>query len=220
MTVNTFHRRNWNLAQFGITIEQYDKMLAAQDGVCAICAGECGSGRRLAVDHDHGTGRVRALLCVRCNRQLGLFEAFRDRATAYLAEYGNGNPLLNGEGAHAPRRTPYNVRRNGNARLSQQEADEVRRRYAAGGVTQRALAAEYGVSQNTIGCIVRIERWASRENRVQALLRTARKLSTADVAAVRERHGNGESIKAIARSLRVSHSTISYIVNGKTWRNN
>lgn len=45
---------------------QYDKMLAAQGGKCAICKRPPKS-RRLAVDHDHKTGKVRGLLCFRCN---------------------------------------------------------------------------------------------------------------------------------------------------------
>ena len=44
-------------------------MLAAQRGVCAIC-GRPPKTRRLAVDHNHKTGRVRGLLCPWCNRSL------------------------------------------------------------------------------------------------------------------------------------------------------
>jgi len=63
-------RKN-NLAKFGITPEEYDGLLAAQAGVCAICGGDNGS-KRLAVDHDHDTGVIRGLLCNQCNRGLGL----------------------------------------------------------------------------------------------------------------------------------------------------
>jgi hypothetical protein len=52
---------------FGITVEQYDRMLRAQDGKCALCRRPPKS-IRLAVDHDHRTGRVRGLLCFRCNK--------------------------------------------------------------------------------------------------------------------------------------------------------
>jgi hypothetical protein len=74
----------------GMTIEQFDKMLAAQGGVCAICAGEPSMAnsrdRCLHVDHDHATGKIRGLLCNRCNRALGLF---RDNAAvlSVAAEY-------------------------------------------------------------------------------------------------------------------------------------
>ena len=57
--------------KFGITLEQFDEMLEAQGGVCAICGSTPYNGYRLAVDHDHDTGRVRGLLCASCNRGLG-----------------------------------------------------------------------------------------------------------------------------------------------------
>lgn len=91
--------REWNAAhpeqaaehhyksRYGITWAEYDAMLSAQGGVCAICLEVCPTGQRLCVDHDHETGAVRSLLCRRCNQGLG---AFRDRpdlldtAAAYL----------------------------------------------------------------------------------------------------------------------------------------
>lgn len=59
---------------YGITQPEYDAMLTAQGGRCAICHEEP-NGRQLGVDHDHATGRVRGLLCSRCNMGLG---AYRD----------------------------------------------------------------------------------------------------------------------------------------------
>lgn len=56
-------------AQLGVSIEEYDRMLAAQGGGCAICHNPP-KNRRLHVDHDHKTGKVRGLLCFRCNRAL------------------------------------------------------------------------------------------------------------------------------------------------------
>jgi hypothetical protein len=56
---------------FGLTIEEYDEMLTAQGGACAICKGVEKSGKRLAVDHCHETGRVRGLLCTNCNNAIG-----------------------------------------------------------------------------------------------------------------------------------------------------
>jgi hypothetical protein len=59
----------------GIDPAEYDRMLAAQSGVCAICASDKPGGRwsYFNVDHCHATGRVRGLLCSPCNRALGFF---------------------------------------------------------------------------------------------------------------------------------------------------
>ena len=46
---------------------EYDRLLARQGGVCLIC-GRPPQTRRLHVDHDHKTGRIRGLLCMPCNR--------------------------------------------------------------------------------------------------------------------------------------------------------
>lgn len=62
-------RKPQRRAQLGVTLEQYDTLLAAQGGGCAIC-GNPPKTRRLATDHDHATGKVRGLLCHRCNRAL------------------------------------------------------------------------------------------------------------------------------------------------------
>jgi hypothetical protein len=55
--------------QLGVTDADYDRMLNEQGGGCAIC-GNPPKSRRLHVDHDHKTGKVRGLLCFRCNRAL------------------------------------------------------------------------------------------------------------------------------------------------------
>ncbi len=61
--------RSSNLKRtFGISIEEYDKLLDYQGGVCAMCKQPCKSGKRLAVDHDHNTGAIRSLLCMKCNK--------------------------------------------------------------------------------------------------------------------------------------------------------
>lgn len=59
--------------RYGITVEEYDHLFAIQGGVCAICKKPCPSGKRLAVDHDHLTKRIRGLLCRSCNLGLGHF---------------------------------------------------------------------------------------------------------------------------------------------------
>ena len=56
---------------YGITLDQYEEMLAAQDYKCAVCGGNSKWGK-LSVDHNHNTGKVRGLLCEKCNRAIGL----------------------------------------------------------------------------------------------------------------------------------------------------
>jgi hypothetical protein len=80
---------------YGITAEQFDKMVADQGGVCAICTRAFPDDRAPAVDHDHSCcpgkkscGRcLRKLLCGSCNRGIGLFSDDPARllaAAAYL----------------------------------------------------------------------------------------------------------------------------------------
>lgn len=77
----------------GISVEQYDRMLADQGGVCAICKQPERRRTRwgtdttlLPVDHDHKTGVIRGLLCHACNKGVGLFKDDPNRLTA-AAEY-------------------------------------------------------------------------------------------------------------------------------------
>ena len=56
--------------QYGITREEFDEMVAAQDNSCAICDVEMDPPH---VDHCHKTGSVRGLLCKHCNLGLGHF---------------------------------------------------------------------------------------------------------------------------------------------------
>lgn len=56
---------------FGITPQQYNEMLKQQNGGCAICGEINKNGRRLSIDHDHETGKIRGLLCNKCNSVLG-----------------------------------------------------------------------------------------------------------------------------------------------------
>lgn len=62
------------LTKFGLTLADYDSMLAAQGGGCACCGRRINkSGRRLGVDHNHETGVVRGILCHHCNAGIGHF---------------------------------------------------------------------------------------------------------------------------------------------------
>jgi len=76
-------------SKYGLTVEQ----LAALGSSCSICErplrliGERNAKDLLHVDHSHRTGRVRGVLCGRCNIGIGYFDdnaARLDRASAYL----------------------------------------------------------------------------------------------------------------------------------------
>ncbi len=73
---------------FGITLFDYNEILKKQNNCCYICYKHKNEfNKRLAVDHDHKTGEVRGLLCMRCNSSLGGFEDnvdFLKRAIEYL----------------------------------------------------------------------------------------------------------------------------------------
>lgn len=79
--------RNFTLKRlYGITHDDYDALLAAQGGVCAVCKRgpeTCVQGT-IPVDHDHETGLVRGLLCDRCNRALGLLKDSVENVAALL----------------------------------------------------------------------------------------------------------------------------------------
>ena len=77
---------------YGITIEDYDQMYAEQDGKCAICSEPRSSRGKtcLHVDHDHDTGKVRALLCIQCNVGIGMLKTdpqILELARNYLIEH-------------------------------------------------------------------------------------------------------------------------------------
>lgn len=70
-SANREKRHAQNIKQFGITPEQYSNLYVSQKTVCAICL-KPSFKKKLAVDHDHKTGKVRGLLCDLCNRGIGM----------------------------------------------------------------------------------------------------------------------------------------------------
>lgn len=108
--------------RFGLSPEQYDTMLATQNGRCALCSsqdhgrsgksGRHDGSRKWAsnnwnVDHCHKTGTVRGLLCHKCNVRLGAYEFLMDqigaeKVSAYLARAQRGQFNV----PHAPQSPP------------------------------------------------------------------------------------------------------------------
>jgi hypothetical protein len=95
------NRENWNknkhkhieqranshlINTYGITLNQYQNILDRQNGVCAICQ-QKSEKIKLAVDHDHNTGKIRGLLCRDCNQAIGLLKdnvVLLEKAKEYL----------------------------------------------------------------------------------------------------------------------------------------
>ena len=75
------------LKRYGVSLEEYNRMLERANGVCELCGMEPDT-HRLAIDHDHVSGKVRGLLCAICNAKLTIFESveFREKALRYLEE--------------------------------------------------------------------------------------------------------------------------------------
>ncbi len=85
--------RKYNLKKcYGITLEDYERLLAAQGGVCAICGAPSPGPKEtnFHVDHDHVTGRLRGLLCECCNIGIGYFDSpdHLGKAADYLRRKG------------------------------------------------------------------------------------------------------------------------------------
>lgn len=77
---------------YGITLEEYYELIDFQGGGCAICGKALEkNGRRLSIDHDHQTGRVRGVLCSPCNQGLGQFKD-NVESLEMAIEYLKSNP--------------------------------------------------------------------------------------------------------------------------------
>lgn len=87
-------RKRWNLKNMhNLSITIFNKMLEEQEGVCAICGKTQIGDRALCVDHDHATGKIRALLCTKCNAGLGNFNddtVLLSKAIDYLNKHTLG----------------------------------------------------------------------------------------------------------------------------------
>lgn len=74
---------------YGITLEDFNRMLKEQNNLCAICDKGPQGKRPLVVDHNHATDRVRQLLCYGCNRALHVLEnkELYEKAMKYLKKH-------------------------------------------------------------------------------------------------------------------------------------
>lgn len=90
--------REWCLKKkYGLTLEAWDAMFAAQGSSCAVCAATTpGSKNGWHTDHSHATGRVRAILCAPCNKALGDAKECPERLRK-LAEYAEHHAVVDAD---------------------------------------------------------------------------------------------------------------------------
>lgn len=82
------YQKEWNLKfHYGLSVQKFNDMVKEQNGKCLICNEE----KRLCIDHDHKTGKVRGLICHRCNTLLVVFDnrGLFNRMIKYMEGYKN-----------------------------------------------------------------------------------------------------------------------------------
>jgi hypothetical protein len=99
--------RKAKLRKYDLAPDEFDKMLSAQNGRCAVCRRTIEEEKQLQIDHNHTTNKVRGLLCGKCNRGLGLFGEdlnLLSKAVEYLLHWkelhseAKTNPPINSTG--------------------------------------------------------------------------------------------------------------------------
>lgn len=96
------NRKKWNakargyylksrLKNYGMGLSEYDHLLNLQNGKCAICGRNkpINGHKRFCLDHDHRTGKLRGLLCIKCNLGMGNFDDNPEIIKAALAYLTN-----------------------------------------------------------------------------------------------------------------------------------
>ena len=96
-----YHRKNNLRQRYGLSYDDFQSILHAQNYCCAICEVEISHGleyrtnRSVAVDHNHDTGEVRGILCSKCNLMLGHARESTEilyKSIVYLSERGTYEP--------------------------------------------------------------------------------------------------------------------------------
>lgn len=84
------------MSRFGMTLDEYSKMIVKQKNLCAICFKACDKNKNLSIDHNHTTGKVRGLLCNLCNAMIGFSKeniTNLQNAIKYLRKHEQSNTI-------------------------------------------------------------------------------------------------------------------------------
>lgn len=82
---NAYQKAQRYVRLYGITIDERERMIHEQKCCCKICGKKFKSQKHAHVDHSHVTGRVRGILCSKCNGNLGWYERYSLPIVAYLS---------------------------------------------------------------------------------------------------------------------------------------
>lgn len=98
------YSNSYYLKAYGLTMDEVENLLNAQEHLCAICHEEGfkmheGVWTKLCIDHDHETGKVRGALCHNCNRALGLFKDDKKRLLSAIS-YLEGATTIPSDSSH------------------------------------------------------------------------------------------------------------------------
>lgn len=77
--------------RYGLAPGDFNGLFAEQRGLCAICKEVPGGKNGPCVDHDHESGKIRAILCSNCNTSIGLLKessVLAQQVASYLKQYG------------------------------------------------------------------------------------------------------------------------------------
>lgn len=87
----SIRQKNYNLIRlYGLSLEKYELMFEHQSGLCLLCGLPNKGSPKLVVDHCHKTGKVRGLLCTKCNTGIGFFDEDipkLEKAISYLKKH-------------------------------------------------------------------------------------------------------------------------------------
>ena len=84
------HISNIRMRVYGISLEEFESLFHQQGGKCGICLSQLTLGKGAHLDHDHVSGKIRAVLCSTCNTGLGQFKdnpVLLQAAVAYLVNH-------------------------------------------------------------------------------------------------------------------------------------
>lgn len=81
------------MTRYGINVADFNRILAAQGGACAICRSPVNgtTKRAMSVDHCHTSRAIRGILCLRCNCAIGLFDDSTEKMLSAVAYITKGN---------------------------------------------------------------------------------------------------------------------------------